>query len=65
MARLGDGITVVEVDLLALEGAERHAALDAMVADAPGPYVIYDGRLVCSGPIDERAVLDALGIPSA
>jgi len=54
------GISVVSVDLLGLEECERHAALDAIVADEPSPYVILGGRLVCAGSVDVAAVLAAL-----
>ncbi len=52
--------SVLEVDLYSLTGVDRDAALDAIVSDIPSPYVLIDGRLVCSGPIDCEAVLAAL-----
>jgi hypothetical protein len=55
---------VLEVDLLSLQGEERAAALDAIVRGEPSPYVLCDGRLVSSGALDARAVLDVLGLSS-
>ena len=58
--KLGDGIAVAEVDLYSLEGDDRMAALDAVVAGDPSPLVLIDGQLVCTGGIDVSAVLAAL-----
>ena len=58
--RLG-AVSVDEVDLYSLTGAERDAALDALVAGEPSPLVLIDGRLVCSGSIALPDVLAALG----
>jgi len=57
-------ISVLEVELYSLTGADRDAALDAIVGDVASPYVLLDGRLVCSGSIDSEAVLAALGAVS-
>lgn len=54
--RVGDAVSVLEVDLYALTGADRDAALDALVAGAPSPYVLIGGRLVCTGAIDLEAI---------
>ena len=59
-AHVGDGFSVVEVDLYSLEGADRDAALDAVVAGTPSPFVLCGGRLVCAGAIELAAVLGAL-----
>ena len=58
--RFGDGFLVLSTDLYSLEGVERDAALDAMVAGAPSPFVLVRGRLVCTGAVEVPAVLDAL-----
>jgi len=58
--QIGDGVSVREVDLYSLTGADRDAALDAVVAGIPSPYVLIDGRLVCAGAIDSAAILGAL-----
>jgi len=57
---IGDAVSVCEVDLYSLTGADRDAALDAVVAGTPSPYVLIGGRLVCSGAIDSAAILAAL-----
>jgi hypothetical protein len=54
-------VSVLEVDLYSLTGADRDAALDAVVSDTASPYVLIDGRLICSGSIDAEAVFAALG----
>lgn len=59
-ARWGDSVSVLSADLYGLEGAERDAVLDAMVAGDPSPFVLVDGRLVCSGAVELPAVLAAL-----
>lgn len=58
--RFGDGFSVLSTDLYSLEGSERDAALDAVVAGAPSPFVLVKGRLVCTGSVEARAVLEAL-----
>lgn len=55
-----DAVSVLEVDLYSLEGADRDTALDAVVAGTPSPFVLIDGRLVCSGTVDSAAVLRSL-----
>lgn len=55
-----DRVRIALTDLLDLAEAERHAALDAMVADEPSPYVIVGGRVVCTGSVDVEAVLASL-----
>jgi len=64
-ARGDQAVTVLEVELHSLTGADRDAALDAIVADIPSPYVLIDGRLVCSGSIDIDAVMGALDSEAA
>jgi hypothetical protein len=59
-SRLGDGFVVLNTDLHSLEGDERDAALDAVVAGEPSPFVLVRGRLACAGAVDVPAVLDAL-----
>jgi hypothetical protein len=54
------GVTVLNTDLYSLEGAERHLALDAVVAGEPSPLVFLDGRLVCNGFVDVDVVMGAL-----
>ena len=53
-------VSVLTVDLYSLTGADRDAALDAVVAGEPSPFVLLDGRLVCTGTVDVPAVLAAL-----
>jgi hypothetical protein len=53
-------VVVLNTDLYSLEGAERHVALDAVVAGEPSPLVLMDGRLLCNGSVDVDAVLGAL-----
>ena len=58
--RMGSGFSVRSIDLYSLVGAERDAALDALGAGEPSPFVILDGRLVCAGSVEVSAVLEAL-----
>ena len=60
---IGVGFSVLEVDLYSLEGADRDAALDAVVAGKTSPFVLIDGQLVCTGAVELSAVLDALNRP--
>lgn len=56
----GISATVVERDIYALSGDERHAVLDAMVREgADAPMVVVGGRVACTGGIDLEAVLEA------
>jgi hypothetical protein len=59
-ARFGAGPVVRVAELDELQGAEREAALDAIVATKPSPFVLFRGALVCTGPVDFAAVLDAV-----
>ena len=59
--RLGDGFSVLNVNLYSLEGADRDAALDALAAGQASPFVLIHGQLVCAGAIEVAAVLEALG----
>ncbi|MDR3686940.1 MAG: hypothetical protein P4L93_08300 [Coriobacteriia bacterium] len=63
--RLGSGFSVQATDLYSLEGVERDAALDALVAGEPSPFVLALGGLVCTGSVDTSAILDALRVSSA
>jgi len=56
----GGNASVLLVDFDDLEGSERDAAFDAVVTGAPSPFVIVDGRLVCSGAIDIPAIIATL-----
>ena len=58
--RFGTGVAVNDTDLYSLAGAERDAALDALGAGEPSPFVLLGGRLVCAGSVEVSAVLDAL-----
>ncbi len=52
--------SVLERDLLSLEGAERQAVLDAMVRQsADVPMVLVDGVVVCSDGVDLDAMVAA------
>ena len=59
-SRFEGGFRVLSTDLYSLEGAERDAALDAVVAGEPSPFVLMDGRMVCVGAVEIDAVLAAL-----
>jgi hypothetical protein len=60
VSRQTEGFVVENTDLYRLVGTERDAALDAVVAGEPSPFVLMCGRLVCTGAVDTSAVLDAL-----
>ncbi|MBN2848024.1 MAG: hypothetical protein JXP72_06195 [Coriobacteriia bacterium] len=50
--------TVMESDVFVLEGDERRAILDAVVAEhADFPMVLVDGIVACHGGIDVDAVM--------
>ena len=49
-----EGVSVLDTDLYSLVGVERDAALDAVVAGEPSPFVFVNGRLVCTGGIDSQ-----------
>jgi len=57
---LGEGFEIRVVDLYSLEGVDRDVALDAVVAGEPSPFVLANGRLVCSGAVDGAAIAKAL-----
>jgi hypothetical protein len=59
-ARVGDGFALYEVELEQLLGVQREAALDAVVAGEPSPFVLIGERLVCTGSVDVAAVLEAI-----
>jgi len=66
--RPGADVPVLSVDLYSLEGDERHAAIDAMVAGEASPFVLLDGRVLCAGSVEIAMVLEALdaaGQPTA
>jgi hypothetical protein len=58
--RWGDAFTILSTDLGGLEDAERHAVLDAIIANEPSPYVLVNGQLVCMGALEIDAVVGAL-----
>ena len=60
VSRFGPGFEVVDFDLYALEGTERDAALDAVVAGEPSPFVLARGSLICTGEVEVATVIDAL-----
>jgi hypothetical protein len=62
---LGGGFLVQATELYSLDGVERDAALDALVAGEPSPFVLILGCLVCTGSVDAPAVVDALRASSA
>ena len=52
--------SVLERDLLSLEGGERQVVLDAMVArGANVPMVLLEGVVVCSDEVDLDAIVAA------
>jgi hypothetical protein len=57
---LGD-VSVMSVDLSELAEDEREAAVDALVAGLPSPFVVLGDRLICSGLVDVPAIIEALG----
>jgi len=59
-SRLGEGYCVEDTDLYSLQGVERDAALDAVVAGEPSPFVLIDGELVCMGAVEVDAVVNVL-----
>jgi hypothetical protein len=59
-SRSAEGVVVENTDLYSLEGTERDAALDAVVAGEPSPFVLMRGKLVCTGAVDTAAVLGEL-----
>lgn len=58
--RQAGAFEIVQTDLYGLEGPGRDAAIDAVVAGEPSPFVILDGRIVCTGSVDIEAVAGAL-----
>lgn len=53
---------VRESDIYGLEGAERHAVLDALVRGAEAyPMVVVDGAIACVGDLDLPAIVAAAG----
>ena len=57
---IGDGFTVHITDLYDLEGADKDAALDAIGAGLPSPFVLVEGKLASAGSLDAEAILTAL-----
>jgi hypothetical protein len=53
--------SVVSTDLQGLDDIERNAAIDAVVAGEPSPFVLVNGRVACAGSIELPAILEALG----
>lgn len=61
LAAEGLSATVAQRDLYSLEGAARHAVLDAMIAtDAEPPMVLAGDAVVCVNGIDLDAIVAAL-----
>ena len=58
--RFGGGFHVLSTDLYSLEGADRDAALDALAACEPSPFVLMNGQILCTGAVEVDAVLSAL-----
>ena len=59
LAAVGIAAVVRVRDIYALEGVERHAALDAVVTEnAAFPMVIVDGRVACHDDVDLDAVVE-------
>lgn len=58
--RAGDSFSVVSAGLADLARLERDVTIDAMVAGEPSPYVLVDGRIICTGSIELPAVFAAL-----
>ena len=65
----GLAATVFESDVFVLEGDERRAVLDAVVAEhADFPMVLVDGVVACHGGIDldkVMSVAEGRGVPGA
>ena len=58
--RVGRDVSIQEADLYALVGAERDAAIDALVAGLDTPLMMVAGRVMCAGELDLDKVRDAL-----
>lgn len=56
----GSRFEVLETDLYDLVGPDLEAALDAVVAGEPSPFVLAGGRLVCCGSVEVGPVVEAL-----
>ena len=62
LSAAGMSARVRESDMYGLEGAERHAVLDALVRGADAyPMVIVDGAIACAGRLDLEAIVRAAG----
>lgn len=53
-------VCVVETSLYHLEGAERGAAVDALVRGAALPLVLVGDRVACTGSSDTDAICAAI-----
>lgn len=58
--RLARPVWVEEADLYGLQGAARHAALDALVAGNELPFVLVGDVVACSGALDADRIEDAI-----
>lgn len=58
--RSAQPVLVVETSLYHLAGAERGAAIDALVGGAELPLVLVGDRVACSGALDVEAIASAL-----
>ena len=58
--RFGRAPEIPVVDLYELDPDEQGPAIDAVVSGELSPFVVVNGRLVCTGTVDVAAVLGAL-----
>lgn len=56
----GRPVRIAEVDLLLLTDADRDAVFDAFATGADFPLVVFDGSVVCAGPLDAGAIAGAV-----
>jgi hypothetical protein len=50
--RFGSGFVILSTDLLGVQGREREAVLDALVAGELSPIVLVEGEMVCAGAVE-------------
>jgi hypothetical protein len=53
-------VRIVEVDLYALDGAQRETVLDALVTGTESPFMLVGESIACAGPLDLDAIAGAL-----
>ncbi|MGB4592476.1 MAG: hypothetical protein WBI63_01715 [Coriobacteriia bacterium] len=58
--QLARPVHVEETELLQLQGAQRHAAVDALVIGAALPFVLVGDTMACAGDFDVDAIVRAL-----